>query len=307
MRTCWKDELMRLRLCLLALLAAGGCRHATITPVPGLLPRTGMLMRTERIGLARRLELRRYELLHSDVSNDFYPFNVARAQPVDALVSKLFVRAGGAWRFQDFVEMPRAEDSGAANVSPDGLRVVYERPDVTDGEGDWPRAYPRDRRARRVAIRHLGNGQPFLLDCFTEVYGLGGASHWRSDGAQLAFTTTCVDSQPHVRQLVVLDACGKRLLDASTVEALDGLEFISYSPGGKRIAALRPVEPRTAGRSGGMLVEVDLESRTVSNVAEIPSLLGCKHVGRFDKLIGWDGQDRCRLKSQPGARAAGRD
>ncbi|KPK82949.1 MAG: hypothetical protein AMJ81_08775 [Phycisphaerae bacterium SM23_33] len=292
-----KEQAMKLRLLLWALLAAGGgCKHATIAPMPGLLPSTGMLMRTTRIPLSSRLELRRYELLNSDVGNEFYPFNISRAKPVDTLASKLFAWKGWAWQFQDFVEMPRAEVFNAANVSPDGRRVVYERPDVTEGEGEWPRAYSRDRRTRRVAIRHLDNGQRFLLDCYTEMYGLGRASHWRHDGAELAFTTTCVKGSPHVRQLVVLDACGRTLLDVATMKELEGLEFISYSPKGSRIAALRPIEPNAGGRSGGMLVEVDLEKRTVANVAEVAPLVGCKHVDQFEKLIKWDKEGRCRLK-----------
>jgi len=272
--------------------AAAGCRHETIEPMPGVMLSPGVLLRTERVRLDPSLELRRYELLASDVSNDFYPFNIPRAKAVDRLLSKLFVRQGGDWRFLDYVTMPRPR----AGVSPDGGRIIYEKPDVHITEGDWPPAYAHDRRARRVAIRHVPTDQRFVLDCYGEVSGLGQASHWRPDGMQVAFTTTCFSSKPFSRQLVVLDLCGKVLLDGSKVKDLLGLEFIAYSPDGRRIAALRPADPAGDGRQGGTLVEVDVEARAVRDVAEVPAAVACKHVGRFERLVTWDSDGHCTLK-----------
>lgn len=278
--------------------SAGGCRHETIQPMPGVLPSVGMLLHTQSVHLARDVQLRRYDSLQSDVSNDFYPFNISRAKAHNQLVSKLYVWEMGGWRFADFVIMLRANNGSSANVSPDGRRVVYERPDVSTAEGDWPRAYSRDRRARRVAIRHVGTGQSFVSDRLTEVYGLAADSHWRADGEQVAFTTTCGVNGKPVRQMVVLDACGKVLLDAESVADLAGLEFIGYSPDGDRIAALRPNEPGGLGRQGGILVEVDVAEREVRDVAEVPAELACQHPGRYDRIIQWNDEGRCGLRRQ---------
>lgn len=275
--------------------ALGGCRHETIQPMPGVLPSAGMLLRTRPVRLARNVQLCRYELLKSDVGNAFYPFNISRAAHFDRLVSKLYVWENGRWRFADFVTMLNAQDGDSANVSTDGRRVVYERPGVSTAEGAWPRAYPRDRRSRRVTIRHVGAGQAFVSDRFTEVYGLGGGSHWRRDGNELAFTTTCVKNGQAVRQMVVLDACGNVRLDAEGVPALAGLEFVGYSPDGQRIAALRPRKPADRGRQGGMLVEVDVAARSVREVAEVPALTACEHSGRYDRIVEWDDVGLCRL------------
>jgi len=286
-----------------ATLPAAGCReHPTITPRPGVMPSAGMLVRTVRVPLAWTVELRRYELLKSDVSNDFYPHNVARARPADRLTSKLFVRGERGWSFLDFAEMPAAGAYGAANVSSSGDRIVYERPDIVDGEGKWPRAYPRNRRTRRVAIAHLSTGQRFLLDCFTEVYGLGRASFWHPDEQSLALTTTCVKDEPAVRYLVVLDACGLVVLDAAALPGLKDLEFIAWGPDGKRIAALRSRDAREGGRRGGTLFEVDVARRAVREVADVPTTLGCRYVGRYEHLIRWDAHGRCALRKPPATR-----
>ena len=272
-----------------------GCAHETITPVGGPPPSAGMLLETQRVRLAANVELRRYKLLKSDLGNEAYPLNVQRAKFADTLVSKLYVRRGEDWCFLDYADMPRARSYLSANLSPDGTRIIYERPVVDSTEGQWPRAYPRDRRRRCVTIRHLQTGLTFLLSQYTDVYGLGLASHWRRDGEQLAFTTGCADGGRDRWQLVVLDATGRVLLDAARLKDLAGLEFITYSPNGKRIAALRPEEPRAGGRRGGQLVELDVAAGTVRTVADVPPLLACKYVGRFEELIAWDAQGRCRL------------
>jgi len=276
-----------------------GCAHETITPVPGVLPSAGMLLETQRVRLTPNLELRRYKLLKSDVGNVAYPLNVQRAKFADRLVAKLFVRRGENWHFLDFADMPRARSYLAPNLSPAGTRIVYERPVVDSTEGPWPRAYPRDRRGRCVVIRHLETDLQFQLQQYTDVYGLGLASHWRPDGQQVAFTTDCARAGraggTDRWQLVVLDATGQVVLDAERLKGLAGLEFIAYSPDGKRIAALKPTEPRAAGRRGGKLVELDLTARKLRTVAEVPALLACKYVGRFEKLVAWDAQGRCRL------------
>ena len=281
---------------LLAALLAGGCAHETITPMPGVLPSTGLLLRCERIPLARGLELRRIELLRSDISNDFYPLNVSRGVPVDRLVSQLHVRDGVRWKFLDFVRMPLAKAHAAANLSGDGQRIIYERPDIAEGEGEFPRAYPRDRRTYRVAIYDRRTGRRALLDRFAELYSLGAASHWRPDGQAAAFTTTCyVDDQP-CPQVAVVDACGQAILDAEMMPELRNLEFISYSPDGARIAALRPSKPRTGGRDGGALVEVNVEEQTLKDVAEISPPLACEYLNRFGQMVVWDADGHCRLR-----------
>ena len=145
-----------------------------------------------------------------------------------------------------------------------------------------------------MCIHHVEAEQSYVLDKYTEVYGLGRASHWRSDGRQLAFTTTCAKSKPAVRELVVLDCCGRTLVDSSILKGLAGLEFICYSPKGGRIAALRPAEPGAGGRAGGTLVEIDLESPGVRDVGEISAAVACNYVDSFEKLVAWDEQDHCR-------------
>jgi len=279
--------------------AAGGCRHRTIQPMPGVLPSAGMLLQTEPVRLSPDVQLCRFTLLESSMGNDLYPLNVSRAVPQERMVSKLYVFEKGRWRFADFVTMLQVCDGACANISPDGKRLVYERPEVSEEEGPWPRAYPRDRRGRRVTIRHVGTGQAYVSDCFTEVYGLATASHWRGDGQQLAFTTSRVRDGKGVRQLVVADACGNVLLDADALPALAGLEFISYSPDGDRIAALRPAVARELGRQGGELVELDVAGRTLREVAKVAPLVGCEHAGRYDRIIQWDDDNRCRLRDEP--------
>jgi len=284
-----------------AAVAAGGCQHPTIRPMPGVLPSAGMLLRAEPVRLSADVQLYRFELLASDVGNDLYPLNVSRAVPGDRLVSKLYVFEKGRWRFADFVIMLRARNGDSANISPDGKRLVYERPDVSEAEGPWPRAYPRDRRGRRVTIRHVGTGQSFVSERFTEVYGLGASSHWRGDGEELAFTTTCVKNGKPVRQLVVADACGSVLLDAEAMPALAGLEFIGYSPDGDRVAALRPAAAAEMGRQGGELVELDVAARTLREAGKVPARIACLHAGRYDRIIEWDDTGRCRLGGEAAA------
>jgi len=192
--------------------------------------------------------------------------------------------------------MPRAA-YGAPHISSSGDRIVYERPDVAAGEGNWPRTYGYG-RSRRVAIFHRQTAQRFLLDDYTEVYGLGRAGFWRKDEESLAFTSRCMITKPPCRTLVVLDACGKALLDAAIMPELKDLEFISHGPAGRRIAALRPAVPREGGRHGGVVVEVDTTQRKLRQVGEIPSTVACRYVGRFEELIEWGAAGRCALSAQ---------
>jgi len=282
--------------CLLATVSTGGCRHETIAPMPDVLPSAGVLLQCRTVPLGRDFQLRRFEVLRSDVGNEFYPFNVPRAAPVGRLVSKLYVRRGIAWQFVDFVEMPEAESGAAANLSSDGQLVIYERPKIADGEGQFPRAYPRDRRTYQVCIYDRRTGQRFTAGRFSEVYGLGSSRHWRADGEAAAISTTCfVDGRP-CPQLAILNACGQVVLDAATLPELRGLEFICYCPGAERIAALRPARPRVGGRDGGTLVEVDVDQRTVKAVGEIPAALACKHLGEIDRLVEWTADGHCRVR-----------
>ena len=292
---------MMRRLLLLACLPAmpwlGGCRHETITPAPGMMNVTGLLLRCETIPLTPHLQLRRMELLQSDVSNDFWPWNVSRAVPADRLVSQLYVREGLAWKFLDFVEMPLAKSYTAANLSGDGERIIYERPDISEAEGQLARIYPRNRRTQRVVIYDHRTRRRFALDRFTELHSLGSASHWRPDGQAAAITTTCyLDGKP-CPQVAIVDACGQVMLDAETMPELAGLEFISYSPDGSRLAALRPRQLRLGGRLGGGLVEVDAASRTVTEVAEISPGRACQHLGHFDRMVVWGADGHCRLRN----------
>ena len=267
-----------------------------VTPVPGVLARAGMLMRTDRIPLSDRLEVRRYEMYKSDVSNDFYPYNVPRGKPAGRLISKLFALQGGGWQFLDFVEMPLAEPFNAANISPSGGRVIYARPDVSFGEGEWPRLYPHDLRSRQVAIYHLKTARRFVLAEITDVESLGKATFWRNGEQMLAFTARCVARRPFLRCLVVTDGTGQVVLDGWKMPELKGLEFICHSPDGGRIAALRPARPAVGGSLGGTLVEVDPQARTVRDVAPVSSAIGCNFVGRYEQLVEWGSGGECRLR-----------
>jgi hypothetical protein len=285
--------------CGLALACAGCPRNEVIRPVPGMVPTAGMLVRTERVRLAPHFELQRYHMLQSDLSNDFYPYNVPRARPAGGSVSKLFVLRDEGWELVDFAEMPLARAQAAANVSPSGERIIYNRPDVAWGEGDWPRLYAHDLRSRRVCIYHRRTGERFVLDCLTELEGLGASGFWRGDEEALAFTARCMDTRPFVRGLVVTDGCGQLRLGPREAPALEGLEFICHSPDGRRIAALRPADGGVGGRLGGMLVEVDVPSRTVRNVAEVPAAVGCRYVRQYERLVQWDESGRCSFREPP--------
>ena len=274
--------------CVLAL-AAGCHRHPTITPMPGVLPSAGMLVRTNRVRLSRHLELRQYELLSSDISNDMYPFNIARAKPAGKLVSRLYARRGLGWRREDYARLPSIDNARMIYVSPKGRRVLYEHPDVGENEGELPLAYGPGRRVHSVAIYDHRLDRKYVLDCFMKIVSLGGASHWRRDGEAVAFTTTaCREGSEPVSELVVLDATGQVILSSEQMPEVIGLEFISFSPDGSRIAALRPLEAGCGGRSGGFIVVIDPAKRTVEPVAGVPALLVGKYLGRFEDLVKWD-------------------
>lgn len=270
----------------------GGCRHQTICPFPNEIPAAGMLVDTQAMPLTWQLELRNYELMQSPYSNDFYPFNVGSAKPVDRLVSKLY-RQG---KFVDFVEMLRAQPYDAPNVSPDGQHVLYERPDVAASEGEFPRAFRHDRRTYTVTIFDLRTDMKYHMDCYTEVYGISSASYWRADSQLAAFTTTCTKNKPFVRQMVVVDACGLPQFDAGKMPGLVGLEFVAWAPRGNRLAALRPTQPQTGGATGGTLVMVDLDKQTVTDIASAPDSKACLCVYHFEQMIRWDGQNNLSLR-----------
>lgn len=286
-------------ICLCALAAAwgGSCRQRPISPMPGAMPSTGLLLKCERVRFSRHLELRRYEMLQSEVSNDFYPLNVSKAVPAGRVLSKLYVWRGLGWQFLDFADLPRADTRSVANLSPDGQRIVYESPDVGEGEGEFPRAYLPGRRTYQAVIYDHHARRKFPLAGLSEVYGLGSASHWRRDGQAVAFSTTCFAEGQPCPQLVVLGSSGEVILSAAAMPELKDLEFISYSPDGRRIAALRPVRPRSGGLFGGSVVEVDVQERSLREVGEIPAADASQNLWRFDRLIEWDSAGSCRLKS----------
>ena len=281
-----------------AIIALTGCHHESITPMPDKLPAAGLLLRTEVVPLTDRLQLRRYELLRSSISNDFYPFNVKQARRVDKVISRLYVWSEGNWKMLDFAAMPRAVPYGAPYLSPDGTRIIYERPITSVGEGDFPRAQDAHRRVHQVAIYHVQTGQRFLLDTITRVDGLGRASHWRRDGGAVAFSTYCMRHRPYCRTLMVLGPCGQLVLDNAIFPELVGLEYICYSPDGRRIAALRPSDASVGPAGGGVLVEIDVQAKAVRTVGQIPNEVACRHLDDFERLLRWDERGRCSLATK---------
>ena len=279
----------------LVALPAGGCRQEGIEPVPGVMLSAGLLVKTESISLSPFVQLRRYELRQSTLSNDFYPFNLGETAKVDTLVPKLYAWNGLGWDLVDFAYMPRAQIMDAPNLGHRNDVIVYMRPDVVPGEGDYPRFAAPNLRSYRVVICHVDDKKKYVLDCYTDVYGLGMGSFWRKDNEQVAFTTVCAKTTPHTRQLVVLDGGGNVVLDGSILPGLIDLEFISWSPDGQRLAALRPREPHTRGHGGGTLVEIDIERHLVRDIEEISGTAVLKSPDRFEDLIEWD-QGHCRLR-----------
>lgn len=272
----------------LAALLSGGCTFTSVEPMLDAAPSSGLLLRTHTVPLSSRLQLRRYELLHSDVSNDAFPFNLVRAAVSDPLVSKLFLWSDHAWQMVDFVEMPRASALHCPYLSRDGRRIVYERPNVPQGEKQIARAYPRQRDTYQVVLYDTGLQRRLLLEGCAEVYAAGQASHWRSDGGLVAFTTTCVKKKPFVRGLAVFDATGASVLDPTETPELVGLEFIAIHAKDGRIAALRPAEAGAGGRGGGAIVEVDPETKLVRDVAEVNAATASKNIFHLERLVRWD-------------------
>ena len=166
----------------------------------------------------------------------------------------------------------------------------------TDPIASWTKDYYYDANRYRVTIYDYQLDRKFTLDSFTTILGLGTASHWRRDGEAVAFTTVARrEGSPAVSELVVLDAAGQVLLCSQQMPELVGLEFISYSPDGRRIAALRPTEAECGGRTGGVVVVVDPEQRTAKPAAEISLRLAGKHLGRFQELLRWDAEGQCSV------------
>lgn len=289
---------VHLAACLL-LAAAGGCAYQTTTPLPKTLPSAGILVRCNHERLNLYYQVREYQLLTSDVSNDFYPINVLSAQPSGRLVPRLYAWRGMWWEEVDFAELPDENRARKACISRDGRRIIYERPEVGEEEGEFPRSHDGDRRVYRVAIYDQASRQRFLLEGFTSVSGLGGDSHWRRDGSAVAFTSdTGLEDKPPVRELVVLDACGQVLLSSRQVGELAGLEFIGFSPDGSRLAALRPTKAQAGACHGGVLVEVDLAERTAKDVGEMPGTLAAEHAGRLAQAVKWDDKGHCSVRKQ---------
>jgi len=289
---------VHLAACLL-LAAAGGCAYQTTTPLPKTLPSAGILVRCNHERLNLYYQVREYELLTSDVSNDLYPFNILSAQPSGKLVPRLYAWRTVWWEEIDFAELPHERRARKAHISRDGRRIIYERPEVGTEEGEFPRSHDGDRRVYRVAIYDHAAKQRFVLDGFTSVSGLGGDSHWRRDGSAVAFTTdTCLDGKPAVRELVVLDACGQVLLSSRQVGELAGLEFIGFSPDGTRLAALRPAKAQAGACHGGVLVEVDVAKRTASDIGEMPGTLAAEHAGRLERAVKWDDNGHCSVRPE---------
>jgi hypothetical protein len=274
---------------LLAAALLTGCQTPpTYAPMPDVALGAGVLLKTSVTKLGANYELREYELYRSDWSNDFYPFNVHGATIEGHLLSKLFVWAGGKWQFLDFVHLENVVANHADNVSPDGWRIVYERPAVLQNEGEYPRAFENDRRSRQVVIYDHRTRKNFVLENFSEAYGLGQGSFWTPDGSRLAMTTSFIPTEPQQRGLVVMDFCGNILLDAGQIPEMEGLEFIGWSPDLNKVAALRPLQAGVSGCKGGALIEVDVANHKARAVGEIPPPLVCKFNGRFEQLVKWD-------------------
>lgn len=280
-------------------LALAGCKAEGIEPLPGKMLSTCILLKTTRVPLTGRIELRRYEMFDSKITNDFYPHNLGLATPIGPCESKLYVYGWGGWSFIDFAEMPLADTFVAPYVSSDGKHILYDQPDVSEGEGNYPWVHTHDRRVHRAALYDLNTKQKYVMDQYAEVGGLGVANFWRPDSEAVAFTTTIASAKPMSRGLVVLEPCGNMILDYTILPDMAGLEFICWSPDGNKIAALRTASANAAGCTivpdpsvqvvaSGAVVEVDVQRHTFRDVGTITTAVGSKVPNRYDRLVKWD-------------------
>ena len=120
--------------CLL-LAAAGGCAYQTTTPLPKTLPSAGILVRCTHERLNLYYQMREYELLTSDVSNDLYPFNIVSAQPSGKLVPRLYAWRAVWWEEIDFAELPPEKRARKARISIWSCLPKNRRIWVTDSDG----------------------------------------------------------------------------------------------------------------------------------------------------------------------------
>lgn len=274
-------------MCLMSLVSLCGCRQSK-QPMPGVMPSAGMLLDSQTVPLSSHFQIERCQIYRSPYGNAWYPLNVSSAKPAEKLLTKLFRSSGGGWKFLDFAEIPRAEGGPCPNASHDGRMILFQMPDVSKQEGEYPRQYPGDRRTYRVMIYDSRQDKHFPLDAYCRIYSLGWGSLWRADDSAIAFTAVCSQDATAVGQLVITDPYGHPLLDASRLTDLVGLEFICFSPDGKKVAALRPLDAKAGAREGGTLVEVDIAQGTLRNAGEVSALLACQNINHIECLVNWD-------------------
>lgn len=280
----------------MALLSGGAGCYKNIAPMPGVLPATGLLFKSELTPLSGHFRLAQCEILESPYSNTFYPFNVASAKPSDRLITKLDKSAGASWEFADYVTIRRFKGRQSPNLSNDGRKIIYMRPEISSGESAYPRAYPVDKRTYRVVVLDNQLGKRYQLGTFCRVYGLGWASFWSADNTSIAFTTRCAAQRGLEMELVVTDGFGNPKLMSTTLPAMAGLEFISWSPKGNYLAALRPVNPDTNGSGGGMVIEIDVDNALFREVGPITPTAASYNADHFERLVVWGDNGRCQVR-----------
>jgi hypothetical protein len=268
-------------------LALAGCQKTDTTPMPGVLPSAGMLLKSTQIPLSSRFRLDNCQVYRSPISNDWYPFNLPSAKPAEKIVSRLYRSDGPLWTFLDFAELPKAQANNCPGVSHNGRMILYMAPDVARLEGDYPHRFGNDRRTYRVFIYDSTQAHKFPLDRFCRVYSVGWASQWRSDDSAIGFTATCSEDPSGVGQLVITDPFGHVLLDGTMQPELIGLEFLAFSPDGRKVAALRPSGEQAGVSQGGELIEVDIHKATLRKAGDIPPLTASRHVDHIEWLVDW--------------------
>lgn len=280
----------------MALLAGGAGCYKNIAPMPGVLPATGLLFKSEVTPLSEHFRLAQCEILESPYSNTFYPFNVSSAKPSDHLVTKLDKHTGATWEFADYIAIRRFKSNQSPNLSSDGRKIIYNRPTISPGESAYPRMYAPDKRTYHVVVLDNQLGKRFQLGNFCRVYGLGWASFWNADNSSIAFTTLCAAQCGLGMELVVTDAFGNPKLMSTTLPAMAGLEFISWSPKGNYVAALRPVNPDTDGSGGGMIIEIDVDNALYREVGPVTPTAASDNADHYERLVVWGDNGRCQVR-----------
>lgn len=272
----------------LSALAAGvGCKREGLQPMPETLPSEGVILHTWELPVGGGFVLQHQEVLVSEVWNDVFPLNASIAEPAAQLVSRLYLIADMRKQFISWVSMPEAGPFRCRELSPDGRRIIFDMPLVAKQEDNYPRVQTRGIRPRVVGIYSKQVGKVLTVDDFSEVYSLSRSTLWRKGNDLAAFTTFCRLPDCESWGLTVVSYSGRIVLDIRVHRQLQGLEFIAWSPDGRRLAALRPVKPQADGEGGGDLVEIDLATGAVREIDTVSSELSVEHLGRFERIIQW--------------------